>query len=242
MNPICGMSRDARPESWGVVLFELSSLATNCVLSRLVRRSKFLVEKALLLATTNPGKLEELRALLDDLRGVALVAPVDLGLTLEVEETGASYVENAALKARAYMRASGLATLADDSGLEVEALEGAPGLYSARYAPQPKATDADRRAYLLEQLAGNARPWKAVFRSVVCVVFLDGQAWFAEGECRGEIIREERGMGGFGYDPVFLVDGQGRTMAELSMKEKNQLSHRARAVAAAKARLAEWAN
>lgn len=195
----------------------------------------------LLIATSNPGKIEEMYALLADLEGFRLHVPSVLGLSLKVEETGSSYTENAALKAQAYAEASGMAALADDSGLEVEALGGAPGLYSARYAPQPGATDADRRGYLLKQLAGKPRPWLAVFRSVVCVAFPDGQKLVAEGVCLGEIFPQERGAGGFGYDSIFLVDGLGRTMAELSMAEKNQLSHRARAMASAKVMLADWA-
>ena len=108
----------------------------------------------LLIATANQGKVAEMQALLADLAGVALVTPPDVGVDIEVAETGSSYAENAALKARAYSQASGLICLADDSGLEVEALGGAPGLYSARYAPQAKASDADRRQYLRAQLAG----------------------------------------------------------------------------------------
>ena len=188
----------------------------------------------LLIATQNPGKVEEMHSLLADLEEVQLLTPRELGLDLEVAETGATYAENAALKARAFAQASGLPALADDSGLEVEALDGAPGLYSARYAPQPDADDADRRAYLLGQLAGKDRPWPARFHSTVCLATPEEGLYYAEGQCRGEIIPEERGEGGFGYDPIFLAEGWGRTMAELSMEEKNQLSHRARAIKAAK--------
>jgi len=122
----------------------------------------------LLLATSNSGKLEELRALLADLV-VDLVTPNALGLDLAVDETGHGYAENASLKARAYAAASGLPALADDSGLEVDALGGAPGLHSARFAPQPSATDADRRAHLLWALAGKAQPWTARFISTICL-------------------------------------------------------------------------
>lgn len=187
----------------------------------------------ILLATNNQGKLREMQALLEG-AGVELVTPGQLGLALEVEENGSSYAENAALKARAFAQASGLLTLADDSGLEVDALGGRPGMYSHRFAPQPGATDADRRAYLLEQLAGRPRPWMARFRCVVAVVRPGGEARFAEGVCEGEIIPEERGDNGFGYDPVFLLPDLGRTMAELSMEEKNRRSHRALAVIAAR--------
>ncbi|MBT3390594.1 MAG: RdgB/HAM1 family non-canonical purine NTP pyrophosphatase [Chloroflexi bacterium] len=187
----------------------------------------------LLIATSNRGKLEEIQALLADLP-VILVTPADLGLKLHVEETGDTYAENAALKAQAYAQASGLPTLADDSGLEVAALDGAPGLYSARYAPQENATDADRRAYLLANLKGFSRPWDARFICVVALTYSGGDPVFYEGICPGEIIPEERGTNGFGYDPIFLVENTSLTMAELPMAEKNTLSHRARAVMAAR--------
>ncbi len=183
----------------------------------------------LLIATNNKGKLEEIRALLKD-PAIQLLIPADLGLDLHVVEDGHTYAENAGKKAVAFAQASGLVSLADDSGLEVDALDGAPGLYSARYAPKPGATDADRRAYLLKNLKGRPRPWKARFHATVAVAVPDGEVRFAEGECRGEIIPEERGSGGFGYDPIFFIPDLGLTMAELGMEEKNRLSHRARAV------------
>ena len=185
----------------------------------------------LLIATNNSGKLKEIKALLASLE-IELIAPAAINLHLDVKETGTTYTQNAALKAQAYAQASGLAALADDSGLEVDALDGEPGLYSARYAPQPDATDADRRAYLLEQLAPHPRPWTARFRCVVALAHSGQDPTFATGTCPGEIIPEERGKQGFGYDPVFLVLDRGRTMAELSMDEKNQISHRARAIQA----------
>ncbi|HEY5571391.1 MAG TPA: RdgB/HAM1 family non-canonical purine NTP pyrophosphatase [Anaerolineales bacterium] len=187
---------------------------------------------SLLLASTNPGKLREMRALLKDLK-VRLLSPKDLSLDIEVEETGATYAENAARKARAFSLRSGLVSLADDSGLEVDALGGAPGLYSARYAPHPGATDADRRAYLLQQLQDQPRPWSARFRCTVAIALPSGEVHFTEGVCPGEIIPEERGRGGFGYDPVFLIPSLNKTMAELSLQEKNKISHRALAVRAA---------
>ncbi|HEX7975786.1 MAG TPA: RdgB/HAM1 family non-canonical purine NTP pyrophosphatase [Anaerolineales bacterium] len=189
-----------------------------------------------LLATSNPGKLVEIQALLQG-APVDLLLPSQINLDMVVDETGSTYAENAALKGVAYARASGLLTLADDSGLEVEALNGLPGLHSARFAPQPGATDADRRAYLLEGLQGLPRPWTARFRCVVALVSPgqpgSEQVRFAEGVCPGEVIPEERGRNGFGYDPIFLIPELGRTMAELTMDEKNRLSHRARAVKAA---------
>lgn len=128
------------------------------------------MQNRLLLATNNPGKVKELREMLAGLPGIELVTPGEIGLNLEVAETGGSYAENAELKAAALAKASGLVTLADDSGLEVDALDGEPGIRSARYAPQAGATDADRRAYLLANLAGQPRPWTARFRAVIAVV------------------------------------------------------------------------
>jgi XTP/dITP diphosphohydrolase len=187
--------------------------------------------KRLLLATNNPGKVTEMTSLLADL-AVKLVIPGEIGLGLEVEENGLDYAENAALKAKAFAAASGLPALADDSGLEVDALDGNPGLHSARLVPGGNA--ADRRKELLRLLNGKPRPWKARFVSTVCLALPTGEVYFAEGECDGEIIPEERGEGGFGYDPIFYMEGIGWTMGELSMQEKNQLSHRARAIAKAK--------
>ena len=183
----------------------------------------------LLLATNNQGKLTELRSLLIGL-DLELVTPADLGLNLQIKESGETYRENAVLKATGFTRASTLWSLADDTGLEVKALDGAPGLFSARYAPQPGATDQDRRLYLLQNLEGEPRPWKAVFRCVVALCSPEGSIITQEGICPGEIIPEERGEGGFGYDPVFLLEDQGLTMAELTMAEKNTLSHRAKAI------------
>lgn len=185
--------------------------------------------RKLLIATGNRGKIEELGALLNDL-SVELLMPADLNLNLHVIEDGRTYAENAKKKAVAFARASGLTSLADDSGLEVEALGGAPGLYSARYSPQPGATDADRRALLLRNLQGRPRPWTARFRAAIAIATPDQHVRSAEGDCRGEIIPEERGTGGFGYDPIFLLPELGRTMAELDPDQKNRLSHRARAV------------
>jgi XTP/dITP diphosphohydrolase len=186
----------------------------------------------LLIATENRGKRRELQQLLDGL-SIDLVLPSEVGVTLNVEETGSTYAENAALKAVAYASASGLTALSDDSGLEADALNGAPGLYSARYSPLPGATDADRRAHLLQNLRGKPRPWRARFRATIAVATPDGEVRYADGVCPGEIIPDERGTGGFGYDPIFLLEGQTQTMAELGDEEKNRLSHRGRAVRAA---------
>lgn len=186
--------------------------------------------RPILLASNNRGKLAEIQALLT---GFALLLPRQAGIDLDVLEDGQTYAENAERKARAFCQASGLLTLADDSGLEVDALGGAPGLHSARFSPKPGASDADRRALLLKKLANAQRPWRAHFHCTVAIAEPSGALHFAEGDCPGEIIPEERGDNGFGYDPIFLVEGLDQTMAELSMEQKNRLSHRARAIIAA---------
>ena len=191
------------------------------------------LQKVLMIATNNPGKRKELRQLLESLPQIELISPKDLGISRKIEETGDTYQANAALKAKAYAQASVLIVLADDSGLEVDALNGAPGLHSARYSGQPGATDADRRAFLLENLAGMPRPWSARFRAVIAIAVPGKETRFAEGMCEGEIIPEERGAKGFGYDPIFFLPELGRTMAELSDEEKNQVSHRGNGVRAA---------
>jgi len=183
----------------------------------------------LLIATNNRGKVKELQDLLKD-TGIKLVTPADINLILEVEEDGKDYTENASKKAIAFASASALASLADDSGLEVEALGGAPGLYSARYYPKPGANDADRRAFLLQNLQNEPRPWKAHFHATIAIAMPTGEMEVVEGNCFGEIIPEERGTGGFGYDPVFFFPELNQTMAELDMEQKNRISHRALAV------------
>lgn len=183
----------------------------------------------LLIATNNQNKVEELHDLLQG-TDIELVTPAQIGLNLNVTEDGHTYAENARKKAIAFARASGLISLADDSGLEVDALEGAPGLHSARYHPKPGANDADRRAYMLENLQGKPRPWTAHFHATIAIAVPDGDIHLVEGNCHGEIIPEERGTGGFGYDPIFLLPELDKTMAELEMDEKNRLSHRAKAV------------
>jgi XTP/dITP diphosphohydrolase len=188
---------------------------------------------ALLLASENRGKWAEMLALLQDLP-LELILPTDIGLKLNVVENGTTYAQNAALKARAFSSAGNLISLADDSGLEVDALDGRPGLYSARFAPQQGASDADRRAYLLQQLQDKPRPWKAHFHCTVAIAIPQGEIYYTQGNCPGEIIPQERGDGGFGYDPIFFIPELNQTMAELSMQEKNQRSHRALAVLAAR--------
>ncbi|MBA4419810.1 MAG: non-canonical purine NTP pyrophosphatase, RdgB/HAM1 family [Anaerolinea sp.] len=181
------------------------------------------------LATENKGKVIEMQTLLGELPLTVCTAQ-ELGIDLAVAETGASYHENAYLKASAYAWRSGLPALGDDSGLEVAALDGAPGLYSNRFAPIANPTDADRRAYLLSCLVDKPHPWLAFFTCTICVCLPNGRHWFFTGRCDGEVIPAERGSNGFGYDPIFLMAGQDHTMAELSDEEKNRVSHRARAM------------
>lgn len=191
--------------------------------------------KKLLVATNNPGKLREYAHLLAGvLLPLEITFPAQEGLRLGIEESGQTFEENARIKALAYAQASGLLTLADDSGLEVDALDGAPGVHSARYAA-PDATDADRYRKLLEALQQvPAGKRTARFRCVIAVAQRNGQIQTAAGVCEGEIGLEPRGQYGFGYDPVFVVEGyDGQTMAELVPEVKNRISHRARAVAAA---------
>jgi len=188
------------------------------------------MRRKILIATNNKGKREEIQDLLKDFR-IDLVTPSDMGIELHVDEDGTTYAENAEKKALSFARASGLISLADDSGLEVDALGGAPGLYSNRYLSKPGATDGERRAYLLSNLMDKPRPWTAAFHATIAIAAPGTPSVrFTTGECRGEIIPEERGTGGFGYDPIFLIPETNRTMAELSMEEKNRLSHRARAI------------
>ena len=181
----------------------------------------------LLVATHNAGKLAELRNLLRD-APYALTSLADVGIDADVDETGATLEENAALKATTYARLSGLLTLADDSGLEVDALGGAPGVHSARYAGAG-ASDADRIAKLLANLASHKPPWTVRFRCVIAIARRTGAPELHAGACEGVIIGAPRGENGFGYDPVFLLPEFGKTMAELSDAEKNRASHRGRA-------------
>lgn len=189
--------------------------------------------RKILVASQNKGKLHEINALLTGIPMIIL-SPDQLGLDLQVSEDGHTYRENAIKKALAYAEASdpaeNLLVLADDSGLEVAALGGQPGLHSARFSQKPGATDADRRATLLAHLANHARPWVAQFRCVVALFDPQSGLQFSEGICPGEIIPSERGTHGFGYDPIFLVHPLNRTMAELTTAEKNLLSHRALAI------------
>ncbi|MBN1812452.1 MAG: RdgB/HAM1 family non-canonical purine NTP pyrophosphatase [Anaerolineae bacterium] len=184
----------------------------------------------LLVATQNPGKVHEFRALLTSL-DTNICFPSDIGLHIKVPEDGKTYADNAGQKALAYARASGLLTLADDSGLEVDALDGAPGVRSARYA---SGHDADRVETLLAHLQGVPKEQRtARFRCVVIIASPNGEIHSAEGVCEGCITDKPAGHGGFGYDPVFFLAEHNCTMAQLSQEEKNRISHRARAVEAA---------
>lgn len=190
---------------------------------------------SLLLATNNPDKIRELQAIFEAMHlEIRLMMPADIGLHLDVVEDGKTYAENAAKKAVAFSHAALMPALADDSGLEVNVLNGAPGVLSHRFSPIPHATDADRRKYLLQILQKRPRPWLARFHCTVAITAPHfKKVEFFEGECRGIVIPEERGTGGFGYDPIFLIPELSRTMAQLDMEEKNQISHRARAIRAA---------
>ena len=178
--------------------------------------------RRLVIATGNSGKLREYRELMAG-TGFELVA-----FDSEVDEVGGTYAENARLKAETACSRSGLPSLGDDSGVEVKALGGFPGLHSARLAPTQEA----RTAELLRRLEGRKRPWDARFVCVVALAVPGVSTQLFEGECRGEIVPEWRGEAGFGYDPVFLVPGTGKTFGEMPTEEKRLYSHRARAVGA----------
>ncbi|MBE9514191.1 MAG: RdgB/HAM1 family non-canonical purine NTP pyrophosphatase, partial [Chloroflexi bacterium] len=181
-----------------------------------------------LLATTNSGKIREYRFLLGDL-GYQIVTLAEQGINEVASELGNSYEQNAQLKAATYAGLTRLITIADDSGLEVDALDGEPGIHSARFAGKD-ATDADRMRMLLAKLADI--PWEkrgAHFRCVIAIVRPEGQSELCDGECHGTIAFEARGENGFGYDPIFYLPEMGKTMAEVSFEVKNQVSHRAQA-------------
>jgi len=184
----------------------------------------------LLLGTRNPGKVKEIASILQDV-GWTFSSLEEFASLESPEENGATYAENAIIKARFYATATGRCALADDSGLEVDALAGAPGVFSARYAGEG-ASDADRRALLLFELARvEASERRARFVSAVAVAAADGTVLnVSEGICAGRIIFAARGQGGFGYDPLFVPDGYDQTFAELPEEVKNTISHRARAL------------
>ncbi|UCD21672.1 MAG: XTP/dITP diphosphatase [Chloroflexota bacterium] len=182
----------------------------------------------LLLATSNPGKIREYRFLLDAL-GYQITTLAKEGIVKAVIESGSNYEQNARLKALAYAKLSQLTALADDSGLEVDALNGEPGIKSARFAGE-SASDVDKVNLLLAKLKNT--PWEkrtARFKCVIAIASPRGRVKFCHGECHGMIANEATGGNGFGYDPIFLFPKMGKTMAELPFETKNQISHRARA-------------
>ena len=183
----------------------------------------------LLLATNNTGKVREYALLLTDIP-FKLATPADVGVKIKVAETGQTFADNAKLKAEAYASASGLITLADDSGLEVDVLAGKPGIQSARYGGEG-LSDQERYNLLLKELQ-DISPERRTARFYCVIAIADpasGEVMLCDGECRGTITSEPHGELGFGYDPIFYVPEVGKTFAELTDEEKNRISHRARA-------------
>ena len=192
----------------------------------------------LVLASKNQKKLTEMSEILSQL-GVEVCLQSEVGVDVEVEETGTTFEENSLLKAKAVMEASGLPAIADDSGLCVDALGGAPGVWSARYGG-PGLDDVGRYRLLLENMKG--QPRAAKFVSVITCCFPNGDVLTARGECPGTIAFAPMGEGGFGYDPVFFVPGLKKTFAQLTPEEKNAISHRGKALEAFKVRLEKYLN
>ena len=183
----------------------------------------------MILASNNAKKLRELRAILSDM-DVELLSQREAGCDFEVEETGTTFEENAYLKAKAVFDATHEICIADDSGLMVEALNGEPGVYSARYAPGGHdVPDSVKCEYLLSKLEGEENR-RARFKTSICCIFPNGDILRTTGECHGRILTSLQGEGGFGYDPVFMPDGFDRSMAELGPEVKNRISHRANAL------------
>lgn len=193
----------------------------------------------LLVATTNLHKLEEYRAIFADLP-YRLLSLRDIRLDMDVEETGNTFAENAELKARSYAQASGLLTLADDSGLEIDALGGAPGVFSARFAGKDTSYE-ERFRLILERLKGLPTEQRSArFRCVIAIAEPSGSTRLVEGVIEGEIADAPRGERGFGYDPIFLIPEIGMTTAELTAEDKNRISHRGRAAQLARILLENW--
>jgi len=179
------------------------------------------------LATANPGKIREMREILPGF-GVEFISRNEIGIDIEVAETGTTFYENALIKARAICTLSGLPAIADDSGLIVEALGGAPGLYTSSFGGE-KLSESERCDYLINKL-NDTEHRNAKFVCTIVCVFPNGDVISAKGECHGTIAHEPAGLGGFGYDPIFIADGFDKTMAELSPDEKNKTSHRGAAL------------
>ena len=191
----------------------------------------------LILATGNKGKVREFREILEPL-GCEILSQGEMGLDLDVEETGETFEENAFLKADAVLKAIGHAAVADDSGLCVEALNGAPGVHSARYGGGKAWTDKQKYEYLLDQMKG-VTDRRAKFVSAIVCLFPNGERIAVRGECPGRILEAPAGDAGFGYDPVFAPEGYDESFGQLGPEVKNTLSHRARALAALAERLKE---
>ena len=193
----------------------------------------------ILLATRNKAKVKEYSKLLHGIP-YEIVSLEDVGIAQDVEESSKTFDENATIKARTYAKLSGLLAIADDSGLEVDALDGAPGVRSARYAGEG-ATDKERIDYLLDKMKDVlSKQRTAHFRCVIAVATPDGEVKLCEGKCDGVMIFEPKGKNGFGYDPIFYLPDRQLTMAELSMEEKNKISHRGKAAAKARRLLQRW--
>ena len=186
----------------------------------------------MVLATRNAHKIREMTQILSKF-GIEAIPQQALGYDLDVEETGTTFSENAYLKAKAVMDATGLPAVADDSGLEVDALNGEPGIYSARYGGDHEASDAFRNELLLKNMAGVPDGQRtARYVAAICLCFPDGRRIDTLGTCEGEILREGVGEGGFGYDPLFWCPEEGVSFAQLAPERKNEISHRAFALAA----------
>ena len=195
--------------------------------------------RALLLATTNRHKLDEYYTIFSDLP-LTLQSLREVHIDMDVEETGQTFAENAQLKALAYARASGMLSLADDSGLEIDALGGAPGVLSARFAGQDTPYE-ERFRLLIGQLRGlTGEQRRARFRCAIALAEPDGYCRVVEGTIEGVVAESPRGTGGFGYDPIFLLPELGRTFAELTTEQKNRISHRGRAAQFARVLLEYW--
>lgn len=191
----------------------------------------------LVLASKNKKKLEEMRQILSAL-GVEVISEADAGVDVDVEETGTTFAENAALKARAVCAASDLPAIADDSGLCVDALNGAPGVYSARYGGEG-LDDVGRYRLLLENMRGMTDR-RCGFVSAICCAFPNGDEITAQGECRGTLAYAPRGENGFGYDPIFFIPEKKKTFAELTAQEKHEISHRGKALREFKEKLEHY--
>jgi len=195
----------------------------------------------LLLASSNPGKVREYRLLLDNL-GYQIVTLSEQGISKVTTESGNTYAQNAEIKATTYAKLSQLITLADDSGLEVDALHGKPGIHSARFAGE-NATDADRVTKLLAMMDGI--PWNrrtAHFKCIIAIATPEGKLELCQGKCPGIIAFEAKGKNGFGYDPIFYLPKLAKTMAEIPLEIKNQLSHRGEAAQRARKILNQFHN